>query len=664
MSRLLLLSGVVFAVCCLIYLNSINNQFLMDDPKVIAQNQLIRDPTNIGTILFSDYLSSVPEDISGRLYRPIPMLSYAVNYWIGGLSVKGYHIVNILLHGVVALLVMWLCLILFGNLKISFFVALLFVAHPINTEAVVEIVNRADLLAAGFFVLSLIYYIKCQRQSQRGKRYYLLALLFFFLALLSKENAVTLVGVIFLTDLVFHLKTRQGFLFDIKQVLQDNFFRRYLGFIIVLVGYLLIRMSVLGGIGLSHAASILDNPIASASFLAGRLTAVKVFWKYICLLIFPLHLSCDYSYNQIPVAQSLFEPQLIAGFVLLLSLVLLLVVTYRRTGKIFFSLMFFAATFLIVSNLIVVIGTIMGERLLYIPSLGFCILLAMGLSALPSLAKRTETKKMLSVLAIVLLVTIMVLYCVRTVVRNNDWQDDFTLYIGAAKACPNSARVWNNLGSSYGSRKYNDEAVASLERAVSIFPQYTTAWFNLSRAYEQAGLLEKAIASARRVTELNPSHAKAYQRQGKLLIKTGAYEEALAALKKAQESDPMLHSVYAAMAELYFQQGQFDLAENSLQKAITIAPQTFEYYKALGRIYETRGQMSNMENVLKQMVELWPDSAEVHRNLGIFYANQSDKYQIALSYLEQSIELEPNQPGIEKIQELIRTIQMKLQRHK
>src|SRR3989338_1545420 len=359
----LVLSFVIFG-------NGLFGDFVFDDVTVIENRGDLKDSDNFLKLFISPYHQNLPKT---GLFRPLTMATYAINHYIDGRPV-GFHAVNIIIHALNSFLVFWLINFLFipneaararsvplfrtgfKNRFLSFSTFLLFLTHPIHTEAVTSMVGRAELLAFFWSLVSVYFFVK---------KDLLLSSISFLLALLSKEVALMILPIIFYIDWVF---VKNRFLATVKKMLV---------FIIPLGLYSVLRFKALGQYFFGDVyTTVVENPLKFASLGERIFTAFKVLYMYLEMLVWPAHLSADYSYNTILPVKHFWDPAFLAGAGLFILLIwLLFFKKTRRTGWAFGSLLFLAP-YLMISNLIKPVGTIMGERLMYFPSLGFVLLIS------------------------------------------------------------------------------------------------------------------------------------------------------------------------------------------------------------------------------------------------------------------------------------------------
>ena len=450
---LVLLAGLVLMA----YANSFgagftrdNRPLILDDPRVHSVSR-----QHLEEILTHDYWGSTFE--SG-LYRPLTTLSFLLNYAVleDFEQPAGYHWFNCLLHVANAFLVYLLVLLLVRQYWPALFAAALWALHPISTEAVTNIVGRPEELAALGVLAALLLYVRGARETGRRKVPWLAAMMAATtVAVFSKESGVMVLALAALYDFTYRIRRGRSFREMAKSFLQF-FLEGYVYLALPVVIMLCARWAVLRHSGAMEIPFV-DNPLSGADFLTGRATAIRVIGKYLGLLVWPRTLSVDYSYNQIPLLnwQSAWQEWIAVAAVL--GLLLVAAACYRRNQAGFFLMGFSALTLLPAANLVVTTGTIMAERLLYLPSVGFAASVAIGIY---SLARRLGLRP---VVAAVALGAIGAAYGARTYQRNPDWQDDETLFASAVEAAPASFRVHLSLASWW---YYEDPTFLQGDRAI------------------------------------------------------------------------------------------------------------------------------------------------------------------------------------------------------
>jgi len=530
-----LLTGLLLAAAVLVYGNTLVNRFAMDDELYIMRNAQVTDPSLHG--LFS------PNPVS-TVFRPVAFATLALNWALSGTESLSYHLMNLLLHAGAT----WLLYILLQELlgsssegkTAAFAAALLFAVHPIHTEAVAWAVGRAELLAAGFLFAGWILHLRDRPIA---------SLACFALAMLSKESAVAFLPLVLLGDYALG-KWKPGF--------------RYALFAGLTVSYLGLLWIVQGGRFGPAEIPAFDNPLAHLPPAWRILNASRVAWKYVALQIYPAVLSCDYSFNQIPVYRD-WRHTLPAALGFAAAAGAWIWAVWKRqagwaiAGGIYFA--GFAAT----ANILVPTGTIMGERLAYLPSAGFCLLLALGWSWL---RQRKE------ILAWGLLAAIVLVLSARTVLRNRDWKDDFALYSSAVRAVPNDAKMHSNLAGQYFTRDQLDLAAREYLIALRINPDSPDALASYAALelrqghYEDAGrMMEKALSMSGRN---NLNYDFMVVTFAAILMKTNHADGALEYLNREIGEAPAYGLAWSTRAELHYQQGERAAARTDAETALRL----------------------------------------------------------------------------------------------
>src|SRR3989304_975028 len=516
---------LIIALPLIAYLNTLNNTFVYDDVFTITDNYFIRDWENFPAFFTDDYFK-----YSGEVtYRPVVTFSYFIDYFLWHLNPAGFHLTNILLHVVNVVLVYLLVSAVSRSRTASFLTSILFALHPILTEAVNGISYREDLLTTTFFLSSILLFIQSAIRNPQSKiRNYLypLSLFSYLLALCSKEVAITLPLIIFLLDRI-----------------KKNTIKYYLGFILVSGFYLFLRFAWFHN-PVEKQLTYPDN-----SFLVSILTMPKIFCSYVKLLFFPMHFNAEYiiGHTKTPFA---------ATFILsIIFLSVIGVITYRfydYSKRLFFFMLWFFVILAPMMN-IIPIANIMAERYLYLPSVGFCAILAyitigiwryvctfiswedgkVGRWEGGNLNVSTPRFNQLLLVFVTCLILIpAVPYSVFTIKRNKIWKDPFTFWSKTVEDSPDSSRAHNNLGMIYHQQDKTDLAIREFQASIAIEPD-PEYHHNLGMAYQKKGMKEEALQEYYRVLAVNPNSALTHNNMGNILIDKGRFDEGILKFKEA-----------------------------------------------------------------------------------------------------------------------------------
>jgi tetratricopeptide (TPR) repeat protein len=426
--------------------------------------------------------------------------------------------------------------------------------HPIHTEAVAWVVGRAELLAAAFLFAGWVLHLRDRPIA---------SLACFAMAMLSKESAVAFLPLVVLGDYATgKWKPR------LRYALAAGLTLVYLGFV----------WKVQGGRFGPAEIPLTDNPLAHLPAGWRILNALRVTWKYVALQIYPAVLSCDYSFNQIPMYRDWGHTLPAALATAAAAGVWIWAVRKRQTGWTVAGGIYFAG-FAATSNVLVPTGTIMGERLAYLPSAGFCLLAALAWNWL-------RQKK--EVLAWGLLGALVLFMSVRTVVRNRDWRDTFALYSSAVRAVPNDAKMHSNLAGQYFARNQLDLAAHEYQIALRINPEspdalafYAALEFRRGN-YQAAGMMmEKALSMSGRN---NLNYDFMVVTFAAILMKTNHADGALEYLNREIKEAPTYAPAWSTRAEVYYQQGELTEARTDAEMALRLNPGDLQAQDVLRRL--------------------------------------------------------------------------------
>jgi protein O-mannosyl-transferase len=462
---------VLCSLTLLAFSNSFQSGFILDNKGLLLDPRLrSATPENIALVLKHTYWWPTGE---AGLYRPFTTLSYLFNYAIlgDGDQPAGYHSINLILHLGNVLLAYILALRLIRSFWPSAFVAALWAVHPASTESVTNIVGRADLLAAMAVLSGFWMYLKSTEAKAWTRVVWLAGLaVVTTLGVFSKESAVAILPLIILYELVWWKDRRphRALLFgSIATILP--------------IAAMLYQRAVVLAASPPAEFPFTDNPIVGAGWWTARLTAIQVMARYLWLTIWPVKLSVDYSYRQIPLAQGAIEDWLTGLAVLAVAIGIALL--YRWNRACFFLACFAFVNFVPASNLMFPIGTIMADRLIYLPSLGLlpCIVIAIY-----TIARNPKT----AALAPIALSLITVGFAIRTWIRNRDWRTDLSIATADVRTSPNSFKLHRLLAASLfesdTGRSNIDQVIAEQEKSLALIDSLPAKLSPLD-AYRQAG---------------------------------------------------------------------------------------------------------------------------------------------------------------------------------
>jgi protein O-mannosyl-transferase len=630
--RLAALWALIFAA----YSNSFQSGLVFDSAIAISQDPRVHavTPENFRRILTEEYWHG---STTSGLHRPLTTLSYLLNYAVfrNRTHPAGYHWVNLALHEVNVSLTYALGLFVFGAPLPAFALAALWGMHPLLTEAVTNIVGRADLLAALGVLAGLLCYIKSAFSSGRSKLFWLAAMVGAQgAALFSKENAAILPAIMVLYDLTWPRRSPWR-----------ERASAYAALALPFAAYLYCR----GGFHLHVLARISDNPLSDAGYWTARLTAFKVIGNYMWLFIWPARLSPDYSYNAVPLfgwhpAQWEDAKTLIALAVCLGAA--LLAIRWRRERKpaFFFPVFFFLALFP-TSNLAILIGSIMAERFVYLPSIGLagCVV-----AAICALGPRSARARLLAMRALWVALGLLCLAAgARTHARNVDWRDERGLWTSAVNVCPESAKAHYNLGNALSQLPGRlPDAIAQYEIALRIRPDYEEAHNGLGSALAQMpGRLPDAIAQYQAALSVKADYAEAYYNLGNALSQLpGRLQDAIAQYETALRIEPDYAEAHDNLGlALANSGGRLLDAIAEYRAALQIEPDLAEAHNNLGNaLSQLPDHLLDAIAQYQAALRIEPDYAEAHNNLGSALSQLPGRLQDAIAEYEAALRIKPS----------------------
>ena len=556
---------LIAALCIIAYSNSFHVPFVFDDEDSITGNPVIR---NLGNFFL---------DGDGYSYNPrrfIGYLTFALNYRIGGLDVTGYHIVNLAIHIINALLVYGLVVLTFrtplmkGSVlaprsrMLAFFTAALFAVHPVQTEAVTYIVQRLASLAALFYIASPCSYIRFRLIQEsaggpgwKGYLLYGVSLVSAVLAMKTKEIAFTLPLIVVMYEWVFFGRG------DIR--------RRVLWALPLLATLLIIPLSMLNmgkplGEVLSDVSqvTVVQTSLSRWEYL---MTQFRVIVTYIRLLFLPVGQNIDYDYA---VSHTLFDPAVVLSLLFLLLLFVPAIVLLRKAQRgsdaslrlISFGIVWFFITLSVESSIIPITDVIFEHRV-YLPSVGFF----MSVVTVVFLLMRKKAVKGVPAAAALLAVAVVAL-AGTTYARNAVWGSQKSLWEDTVSKSPLKARPHNNLGPLYFDEGKYDRAIEQYEIALRLEPDYDLAHNNLGNAYRMKGWTDKAIEQYEIALNLNPRFIDAHNNLGLALLRAGHREEGI------REIDTAYAIGHYNTGNDYLRWGFFDAAITEFQAALRLRP--------------------------------------------------------------------------------------------
>ncbi|XP_077400103.1 protein O-mannosyl-transferase TMTC1 [Vanacampus margaritifer] len=609
--------AALVTLCVLCYSNSIHGELVHDDVWAIINNPDVRPSSSLRNIFTNDFWGKKMSDNSShKSYRPFCILTFKLNILVGGMTPLYFHMVNVCLHCAVTCMLMHTCeRCVFEDSHLAFVASVLFAVHPVHTEAVSGIVGRADLLACLLFLLAFLSYVRSvgmntsedSTPSTVSAGSLLISLLLGTCAMLVKETGITVFGVCMFYDALvlcgkplFRHLSGSGF----RQLLQiwKPFIKRACVVSSYVVAIVSVRLWLMGGS--MPLFSEQDNPASFAPHLLTRiLTYSYLLYFNTWLLLAPVVLCYDWQVGSIPLVESLSDIRnmatvLIAVVTVALGLHCVHSLQRQKRKEVLMGLLFLVFPFIPASNLFFRVGFVVAERVLYMPSMGYCILVVHGLSRLLSLVGRFGTTVLSAFMLLLLL-----LFSWKTVQQNKVWLSREALFSSGIWTLPHNAKVHYNYANFLKDSSRHQEAIYHYTIALRLYPRHASAMNNLGTLTHNP---EEAERYYRRALDINPQHNRALFNLGNLLKSQGKENE----------------------------------AETLLQDSINYGPHFADAYSSLASLYADQKRYTEAREIYLKGIENCPDSSDLHNNYGVFLVD-TGKEELAAAHYQQAIQLKP-----------------------
>lgn len=623
-------SWVVFLLGVVLYANTFTHDFAQDDAIVLYDNMFtVEGLSGIPGIIGNDtFYGFFKEDgkaqlVSGGRYRPLTLILFAFEVEIFGVSAGIGHIMNALFYGLTGLLLYLLILQFFSpkantskGYFIAFATALLFVSHPIHTEAVANIKGRDEIMTLLGSLSALYFSLLAFRQKKN--LLHILAGVLFFLALLAKENAITFLAVVPLTFYCFTKADKNQIAWQV------------LPFIVATGAFLFIRQQVLPLSLGEPSLELMNNPFLKIeggryvllSFMEQMAIVVFTMGKYLQLLFFPITLTHDYYPRHVDL-MAWTDWQVLLSLAIYGALLIYAFLRLPKKDPVSYGILYFLITFSVVSNILFPVGTNMSERFMFMPSVGFCFILAI---LFWRIIQRNQQKNWS--IGLGLIVLIVVLFSIRTIIRNPAWKNNYTLFTTDIQHSPSSAKLRNAVGGelitqSVQNESLNEqqradmqkEAVGHLLEAIKIHPNYKNSYLLLGNAYNYLKSYDQSIQN---------------------------YQKALSIDASYSEANTNLIITYRDAGRHYGEEkGDLNKALQYLELAYAANQNDYETLRLLGVAYGIQGNTAKAIDFFNRALKLNSNDASAYLNLSTAYFRAGDTEQ-GNFYQQKALEIDPN----------------------
>lgn len=548
-----------------------------DDNDFILNNQYIKDWHHFPKLFSGNVIEGA--GLVSNYYRPVLLTVFSVEWHLFGTAVFGWHAVNALVHALNAALIFMLLIRLFRRRWLAILVAGLFLIHPVQVEAVAYVNSFGDSLSFFLMLLSLLSFERALSVKERifSSPWYYLSIFLFPLAVLSKETAIVLPGLVF--AITFFSGDRGQFSHRLLKAILVS-----LPFLLLGICYMVLRA---GPLNFQNTFNLYNeqNQFTESMWLR-FLTFCKIISVYIGLLFWPQHLHMERSLA-LPHGYS---ADILFGAAVLAGLCAAILWNHKRRPILAFGMAWFLIALIPTSNIFIPINGLLYEHWLYVPIVGFGIaLFAFFEQMVQSAEHRLGTSW--RPLLIGLLVIFAILLCARTIKRILDWKSPISLYTQTLKYAPHSYRVLNNLGMSYADRRDVPTAIEFYEKAVSVDSQNPVALHNLGNAYQTLGDAPRAISYYKEAIDHDPAFGYSYSNLINILIQQGNSKEARAYLEKYLSVSARPLDVLELLAQLAIAEKEYGRALEYVNRALQVDPQNNQFGSAkieLERLIKTQ----------------------------------------------------------------------------
>ncbi len=631
---------VVFAF----YANTISHNYALDDKMVIQNNEFTQQGIfGIGKILTTDMMAGMfgekSQIVQGGRYRPLSMITFAVEQSLFGGNPHISHFLNLLFYALLVLVIYRVLQKLFPeNLhaiwSVPFIAALLYAAHPLHTEIVANIKGRDEILAmlgafgAFWFV---IRYVETRKILPL-----VWAMLCLFLGIMSKEIALSFVFVIPFSLWFFKIGKSRQMLMPLISLLS------------VAIVYIIIRVSVLGQLMGEESGQLMNNPFLYADPDEKIATIFMTLGMYLKLLVFPHPLTWDYYPYHIELIQWA-DWRALVPLVLHIALAVLAVIGLQKRRIYAWAIWFYAATLAMTSNLIINIGAFMSERFMFFPSLAFVLLIAVLIVKFVNKSK--QKRQIVSVILLVLLS----LYAFKSISRNQVWESSYTLFQNDVKISANSAKGNSSWGSELYTQaeKFHDtatrnammrQAIPYFEKAIEIHPIYIEPLVRMGNIqYVVFQDVEAMMDYYIRVLVISPENSDVWgNTYGVLSQNVDMPQFEIKTWKRIEKINQNHPELYRELGNLYLNHMyRTDSAVYYLEKAEALAPNDVQTLRMLGFAYGTMNRPVKARSYFLRLLDVNPNDAETLKFVGISYGIEGEHAK-AVEYLEKSLKINPN----------------------
>lgn len=636
--------GIILGlIAFLLYSNTINFGYVLDDSAAIVENQFVKKGiAGIPDLLKSDFWHF--SNLQLGYYRPLSLITFAIEQQFFNGNPHISHVVNVLIYAFSAYLLFILLSSTFKtkNFLFPLIISLFFIAHPVHTEVVANIKSRDELLS--FLNILLMLWFSLQYVDSKKMIHLFTSLLFFYLALLSKETA--LVAILFLPAIIYFRGN-----YSIIEVIKKT-----VPYFIIIAVFLIQKKLLLENAGGMTPDDLVNYPYRESDVRIP--TTFLLFAFSLKLLLFPHPLRYDYSFNQIP-AVGISNPFAIAGIVLFMAGTVAIIKYYKSKSPIILGLVILYISMAPLMAFTILRGGIFAERFLFFPTLGFSIAIVSALSAIfkPAFTEKiTSLKKFIvpNIVFFLFALSVSILYSIKTFSRNFAWKDEITLFSTDIKSGENCTQNLRHYGTEIlklavkekdplKKKEYADKAIGIFKRAVQIHPKFSECYNQIGTIYQEVFLIpDSAIYYYNKSIEASPGLVFPYYNLGTIYQITGNNAAASYYYNEAIKRNPTYLNAINAKKNLEKATG-LDVQVNPLTTTMDSVSQVKngQYYYNLGNFYASRGDYVKAAETFQQSINLDAGIEDSYINLANCYGVLKE-YEKSINVSEQLLQRNPN----------------------
>lgn len=626
---------VLLLLAALPYIGILRNDFTyaFDDKILILDSPYVHNFHHLREVLTTTLFSNMGSQAGIPYYRPMVKLGFLLCYQVFGPSAFGFHLFSLLLNVVAVGMLFVLAERLLSNRLAAFASAALFALHPVHVEAVAWISAMTDLEATFFCLLAFWCFLRTAAPGGGNRTWAITGMTgSFVLALLSKELAATIP---LLAASYEHLYRE-----DRRATTPWQKILRYAPLWLVLLGYLVLRVELIGSIG--HATGM--HPVGHSEMLLSTLVIVG---QYLGLLFWPVHLS---AFHLFPTSIRVLAPAVLAGACALVTCACLFYALWRRARPASFGILWLFVTLTPVLNVRWMGAYVLGERFLFLPSVGFCLVAGWAWAALWQYSVHRNDAVRAAVMAAAC--GVAALCVLRINLRVLDWQDDITLFGHSLAAQPNDFRLHDALGAAYWIRGDGEKAEREWQETLRLEPDAVDPINSLGVLYAQQRRYDQAIPLLEKAIRLNPKDPAAHLNLGGAYAEMGKMNGAEEQFRAAVLLFPIDFNAHNLLGKLYFDSKRLPEAEQQFRQSLQCEP-SLAAYDYLGYIYMQWQDRDRAERAFSAALAMKGTDSRAHFNLGLIYAASGRNTQ-AVEELQAALAADPHNTEVQAALEKLR----------